>query len=558
MKPEVKPRALQESRNDSIRVGVRAREERITILNHLIADSNLGTLYQASTLCYIAHRKTASDGFEAEIFRCQLVEAVRKWQGWLLECSQPVLFRYIPMVLKQLRLEETENNVLHIERNEETGEFCCRPLEVDLDEEAGMSADEDLGEEVEAVSDEESDLETSAIEVREPETPEEEMGEVDVSEVDMSSECGESEVDESDASDATSDPGVPEKDVLKEPAAPEVDEPAKSKPVKKEKRCATRQFVTSESKQPKPEEQPQPKKQAKTKNTEAVRAKKEPTKMETNNGKCIALTVTNNDKSVPIAVFPTESEALDLKEVLESLADVGVTSRNAKYELFEALHRGFGEGDGDSAEKDKKIADLEGMNELYASENDDLEKQIADLKEKCSALEKKNQLSDGKKSEGSKVRDLFRTLPSTSSEALRRAADVWADRLVVLDSAYKSAEDWDGSVAETWEVLTSIATELWQMSFEETPTDFCEEFKARTGFELSLRESKETRRNLELMRLRTVVYKGSKVTAGAHVKGHSRKKGIRVHYHVDKDLQLIVITHCGRHLKTAGSKRKGY
>lgn len=195
---------------------------------------------------------------------------------------------------------------------------------------------------------------------------------------------------------------------------------------------------------------------------------------------------------------------------------------------------------------------------MSESDNDELREENGKLRKRCYLLEQRLSVPMQTSGKGQTVRDEFRKLPESPIEALELAADIWQDRIVVLPSAMKSISEWQGDVFEAWEVITSVTCDLWQMLFEENPTDFCQEFKHRTGLDLTLREGKETRRRPDLMRLRTQAYDGRKVTGEAHVKGHGRKSGIRLHYHVDKERRLVVVTHCGCHLKTAGTKRKGY
>lgn len=144
-------------------------------------------------------------------------------------------------------------------------------------------------------------------------------------------------------------------------------------------------------------------------------------------------------------------------------------------------------------------------------------------------------------------------LPESPMEALALAERAFPDRLVVLDSAHRSAEEFArGDAAEVWAVLRSMATVLHPMVFDRQGGNIVYAFQAQTGFELTLREMKLTKRASGTARLRTVSYHGQQHLAAAHVKGrgHARGESLRVHFFADYDERRLVIAHCGEHLTT--------
>lgn len=144
-------------------------------------------------------------------------------------------------------------------------------------------------------------------------------------------------------------------------------------------------------------------------------------------------------------------------------------------------------------------------------------------------------------------------LPESPMEALALAERAFPDRLVVLDSARRSAEEFArGDAAEVWAVLRSMATVLHSMVFDRQGGNIVYAFQAQTGFELTLREMKLTKRASGTARLRTVSYHGQQHLAAAHVKGRGRARGesLRVHFFADYDERRLVIAHCGEHLTT--------
>lgn len=144
-------------------------------------------------------------------------------------------------------------------------------------------------------------------------------------------------------------------------------------------------------------------------------------------------------------------------------------------------------------------------------------------------------------------------LPTTPADVLDLASRAFADRLIVLGSARKSAEDFTrGSAVEVWAVLRSMAMVLHPLVFGQGGGNVVYAYEAQTGFELTLREMKQIKRVESLARLRTITYKEQERSIAAHVKGRGRARGetLRVHFLADYDECKLVIAHCGEHLET--------
>ena len=144
-------------------------------------------------------------------------------------------------------------------------------------------------------------------------------------------------------------------------------------------------------------------------------------------------------------------------------------------------------------------------------------------------------------------------LPTTAAAVVDLACEAFADRLVFLDSAHKSAEKYvRGNVPEVWSVLRSMAVVLHPLVFGHDGANVVYAYEAQTGFELTLREMKQIKRVDSLARLRSTTYKGKQHSIAAHVKGRGRARGetLRVHFFADYDEEKLVIAHCGEHLAT--------
>lgn len=186
-------------------------------------------------------------------------------------------------------------------------------------------------------------------------------------------------------------------------------------------------------------------------------------------------------------------------------------------------------------------AELESQKSAAAFRTRQLEDEARELRERAQGLEGRARLVE------------TMDLPETPYEALSLAAQAFSDRIVVLDRARKSAEDFvKGDPGEVWAVLRSVAVTLHSLLFVERERGLANAFRDRTGYELALRDSKGANRNPDQKAERMVEYEGAVRDATMHIKGRGVRKGesLRVHFFVDYDKKKIVIAHCGEHLTT--------
>ena len=192
-------------------------------------------------------------------------------------------------------------------------------------------------------------------------------------------------------------------------------------------------------------------------------------------------------------------------------------------------------------EVDRLRAELESQKSAAAFRTRQLENEARELRERAQGLEGRARLVE------------TMDLPETPYEALSLAAQAFSDRIVVLDRARKSAEDFvKGDPGEVWAVLRSVAVTLHSLLFVERERGLANAFRDRTGYELALRDSKGANRNPDQKAERMVEYEGAVRDATMHIKGRGVRKGesLRVHFFVDYDKKKIVIAHCGEHLTT--------
>ncbi len=142
-------------------------------------------------------------------------------------------------------------------------------------------------------------------------------------------------------------------------------------------------------------------------------------------------------------------------------------------------------------------------------------------------------------------------IPATPIESLSLSERAFADRLVFLDQARRSAAAFTkGSAREVWAVLRSIAVILYPLVFGDAGGSIIHDYESQSGFELKFREMKHIKQSDAYGKYRSVAYEGQQKDISAHVKGKGPKKGesLRVHFFADYRLRKIVIAHCGEHL----------
>lgn len=135
-------------------------------------------------------------------------------------------------------------------------------------------------------------------------------------------------------------------------------------------------------------------------------------------------------------------------------------------------------------------------------------------------------------------------------QSLRIIEHLFGDRIVILDSAWKSARDAVGFVKtrKTFELLRTLATVYWE-DLASGKGDG--EARHHFGKAYAPRESETVRKNKKAKALRTFDYNGKAVEMWRHIKigvKPSVSETLRVHFHWDDSNKRIVIGHCGEHL----------
>jgi hypothetical protein len=159
----------------------------------------------------------------------------------------------------------------------------------------------------------------------------------------------------------------------------------------------------------------------------------------------------------------------------------------------------------------------------------------------------------------------FRKLPDSILMCVELIAEIHAQRIVFTDRALDTAKDAEfndvkSDIGDVWSLLWALATDLPDLSFNQSleRRQVEQEFKSRSGFDISFTESDTTRNNPKLMALRQFPYQGRELSMEPHAKldRKDKNKFLRVHFAVDKGSGLIVVNHCGNHLDNAATRKR--
>lgn len=159
----------------------------------------------------------------------------------------------------------------------------------------------------------------------------------------------------------------------------------------------------------------------------------------------------------------------------------------------------------------------------------------------------------------------FRKLPETIQECVGLIAELHPRRIAFTDRAFDTAKDAEfndvkSDIGDVWSLLWALATDLHDLSFNQTfeRRQLEQEFKSRSGCDISFTESDTTRSNPKLMALRLFTYEGRELSMEPHAKldRKDRNRFLRVHFALDKESGLIVVNHCGNHLDNAATRKR--
>lgn len=207
---------------------------------------------------------------------------------------------------------------------------------------------------------------------------------------------------------------------------------------------------------------------------------------------------------------------------------------------------------------------------------DESELEAEELRDKLRAAEYERELHrteavDAKRKSGALETSLVTArsiseLPTTLEDVLSLIGRLHGDKIVFTERAVATARaaainDASDGPQITWRHLHAAATVLPTLAFEQNvsagalPARFRE---ASGGLELSMTEGKTRKADGKLVDARTIVLDGQSWDGAAHIKfGSKSPRLLRIHFALDRENQRVIVGHCGDHLDTAGTRRRG-
>lgn len=265
---------------------------------------------------------------------------------------------------------------------------------------------------------------------------------------------------------------------------------------------------------------------------------------------------------------------LNCHEGVENIEKIGHLITLSKLRSHKTAHLELVQTQQDSDElepdeKDKIIFDLKSdietiWNEV-AEEEDNHKQALEEQKQECERYQKRveflnRQLEEIKRTNTTKEQALQEWaqegFPDNLKELLLYAEKMMPSRLVVLDSALKSAEEasYNGPMSKAWDMIRSLGSYLYDKKYDGgriSETDFNNE----NPCELSMTEGRMTKRDSDLLKQREVIYKGKTYDVSPHLKfGTKQPKLLRLHFQFVENEKKIIIGHFGDHLNNHTTK----
>lgn len=150
-------------------------------------------------------------------------------------------------------------------------------------------------------------------------------------------------------------------------------------------------------------------------------------------------------------------------------------------------------------------------------------------------------------------------LPDSIEAVVELAEKCWSERLAFTTRGKKSAKNTQFNDPNIlWRALWHMAHTLHPLYFAEhgvPPLEVEKRFESQAAnFKIAHGETKTTRNNANLMKLRKDEYEGRPIDIEPHVKyGTVPPKLLRIYFHRDQLTQKLIIGSCGDHLDTHGT-----
>jgi len=157
-------------------------------------------------------------------------------------------------------------------------------------------------------------------------------------------------------------------------------------------------------------------------------------------------------------------------------------------------------------------------------------------------------------------------LPESLPDVLSLAGEIFPQRLVFAQMAFKSAGDYVGKynfwakpegLSIAWEMLFDLARKGYDLLVSPSSGDLEQAFGDQSRFDLAMTEGKQTKGDKKLMDQRVLVYDGSEYRMTPHLKfGNKPPKLLRIYFAIDRENERLIVGHFGEHLDNASTRKR--
>lgn len=207
------------------------------------------------------------------------------------------------------------------------------------------------------------------------------------------------------------------------------------------------------------------------------------------------------------------------------------------------------------AEKDSELTQYCSLYDDKDIELDLLKGHLKEEESKNFALKSQLEQFVGTKENDAPDYQIPETIPTSLLELLDCVEKGYPNKIVVLGDAKDSAREFEiKDINKAYKLIKSIPEVLHELMFD-GEGDKRASYKDATGFDLSMTESKMTKADKNLSKIRLRQYKGNEIDINAHVGyGNRLPNMLRIHFYISPTDKKIVIGHCGDHLENFSSR----
>ena len=220
----------------------------------------------------------------------------------------------------------------------------------------------------------------------------------------------------------------------------------------------------------------------------------------------------------------------------------------------------------DNEELSTKASEWEALVGQYESENQNLQKEVGELRCRVQEADRVRWRIDDLQSQLNGTQQLSK-LPSSLKEVLVAICNLFPSRLEVTDTAKSSAENYgveygghwnrQDQLGVAWAMFFDLATKLYDTLFNSEVGNPEDDYNSKSQFSLAMNEGRQTSKDSSLMKLRKLIHRDKELDMTPHLKyGNKPPKILRAHFHIDGNSKKLIIGYVGEHLENSTSRKR--